>query len=202
MHLTSAPRSVVATLAGSALAVVVVVALVVLAMAQPAGAPRPAPPDRPSLAPRPPAGPPVSVVEAVEAVHVLHDWDRARARAWAAGDTAALGRLYAPRSDAGRHDVAMLRRWVVRGLRVRRMTMQVLAVALRYRSDRRLVLVVTDRLSSAEAVAIDGDTPRLLPRDGATTRRLEFRRTAHRWLLSSVYARPLATTASTSTSRN
>lgn len=202
MHLSAAPRSVVATLAGSAVAVVAVAALVVVAIVHPADAPAPAADARPSPAARPPSGPPVSVNEAVAAVGVLHDWDRARARAWAAADPAALRRLYVPGSRAGQRDLAMLDRWAARGLRVRRMAMQVLSVALRFRSERRLVLVVTDRLSAAEAVPAGGGPARLLPRDGETTRRLELRRTGKAWRLVSAYARPLASTASTSSSAN
>ena len=50
----------------------------------------------------------------------------------------------------------MLRSWVERGLRVRRLTMQVLSVELRVRTDRRIVLDVTDRLADAVAVPVGG----------------------------------------------
>lgn len=131
-----------------------------------------------------PAARDVGVVDAVGSLAVLRDWDRARAAAWAAGDPAALRGLYAPGSAAGRADVAMLRRWTARGLRVEGMTMQVLSVELRLRTDRRLVLVVTDRLVGAVAVGPD-DRRSALPRDGETRRRLEFRRTGGDWLLAS-----------------
>ncbi|HWJ08602.1 MAG TPA: hypothetical protein VNS46_04455 [Nocardioides sp.] len=131
-----------------------------------------------------PAARDVGVVRAVGSLAVLRDWDRARAAAWAAGDAEALGELYAPGSAAGRADVAMLRRWTARGLRVEGMTMQVLSVELRLRTGRRLVLVVTDRLVGAEAVA-PGGRHVALPRDGATRRRLEFHRSGGRWLLAS-----------------
>lgn len=131
-----------------------------------------------------PAARDVGVVRAVGSLAVLHDWDRARAAAWAAGDPAALRDLYAPGSAAGRADVAMLRRWTARGLRVEGMAMQVLAVELRLRTDRRLVLVVTDRLVGAVAVGPGGRRSDL-PRDGATRRRLEFRWIAGDWLLAS-----------------
>lgn len=131
-----------------------------------------------------PAARDIGVVDAVGSLAVLRDWDRARAAAWAEGDPAALRDLYARGSAAGRADVAMLRRWTARGLRVEGMGMQVLAVELRLRTGRRLVLVVTDRLVGAVAVGPDGRrTP--LPRDGATRRRLEFRRTEGEWLLAS-----------------
>ena len=146
----------------------------------------------------------VTLREVVRSVVALRDWDRERAAAWRAGDVAALRSLYLPGSRAGERDAAMLRTWVGRGLRVRGMVMQVLAVELRVRTARRMVLVVTDRLAGPVAVGRDGRRW-TLPRDGVTTRRLEFRRTGGRWLLAAVYdrpARPLATTASTSGSAN
>lgn len=136
-----------------------------------------------------PAARDIGVVRAVGSLAVLRDWDRARAAAWAAGDPAALRDLYAPGSAAGRADVAMLRRWTARGLRVEGMAMQVLAVELRLRTERRLVLVVTDRLVGAVAVGPGGRRTGL-PRDGATRRRLEFRRSAGDWLLASSVETP------------
>ncbi|MFC5730251.1 hypothetical protein [Nocardioides vastitatis] len=153
----------------------------------------------------------VPVAQAVGSLAVLRDWDRSRAAAWASGDVAALRRLYVRGSAAGRRDVAMLRAWRGRGLRVERMSVQVLAVELRVRSERRIVLVVTDRLAGAVAVAVTGAS-RDLPHDRATTRRLEFRSVGGRWLLASAQevvreapgqARsPVASTASTSGSAN
>lgn len=142
----------------------------------------------------------VSVARAVSSLGVLRDWDRSRAAAWAANDPAALDRLYVRGSRAGAADVAMLRAWRDRGLRVEGMSMQVLAVELRARTERRLVLVVTDRLVGAEAVG-SGDR-RVLPHDQATTRTLVFRRTGGRWLLASAQDRPVASTAATSGSSN
>ncbi|UMG92716.1 hypothetical protein [Nocardioides sp. TF02-7] len=133
---------------------------------------------------------PVAVAPRVEAsgpqappaaVAVLHSWDRARAAAWARGDVDALRRLYLPGSVAGDHDVAMLRRWSDRGLRVRAMRMQLLAARTRVESADRLVLLVTDRLATATVGA-----GLRLPRDRVSTRRLDFRRTTDRWVLASV----------------
>ncbi|KAB2811063.1 hypothetical protein F9L07_03790 [Pimelobacter simplex] len=148
----------------------------------------------------------------VRALAVLHRWDRARARAWARGDPAALARLYAPRSRAGQRDVAMLRAWLRRGLRVEGLRMQVLDAALVVRDRRRLVVMVTDRVAGGLAVGRADPSPRAgrralprdLPRDLASTRRLVFLRVAGRWLLSSVQPRasPVASTASTSGSAN
>lgn len=120
----------------------------------------------------------VGMARAVSSLAVLRDWDRARADAWAAGDADALRRLYVRGSGAGRADVAMLRRWSGRGVRVEGMTMQVLAVELRARTARRVVLVVTDRLVGARAGGV------ALPRDQATTRELVFRSVDGAWLLA------------------
>ncbi|MEQ6901802.1 hypothetical protein [Nocardioides sp. YIM 152588] len=138
----------------------------------------------------------------VAALRVLRRWDRARARAWMRDDPAALARLYWPGSEAGRRDLAMLAAWRGRGVRVRGMRMQVLELRLRARSSRRMVLVVTDRLTGAVAVGVDGGG-RALPRDGASSRRLELVRRGGRWLLAAAYdlpARPVASTSETSAS--
>ena len=120
---------------------------------------------------------------------VLRAWDRRRAAAWAAQDPAALARIYLPRAEAGRRDVALLRRWTDRGVRVTRLQPQVLALRVVEATDRRLVVEVTDRLGVVEpvtgGVAID------LPTDRATSRRIELRRepgARSRWRVASVRA--------------
>lgn len=133
-----------------------------------------------SAAPATPGAPAPGASRAVAALGVLRAWDRARAAAWARGDPRALAALYVPGARAGVADVAMQRRWHARGLRVRGMSMQVLAAEVRVRAPDRLVLVVTDRL--AGAVAVPGGLP--LPRDQPTTRRLDLRRVGGRWLLA------------------
>lgn len=111
---------------------------------------------------------------------VLRRWDAARASAWRAGDTDALAALYTPGSVAGRRDVAMLRRWNGRGVRVTGMTVQVLALRVLRRDEQRLVLRVTDRLVGARAGRVT------LPRDQPTTRRVELRRSQGTWRVASV----------------
>jgi hypothetical protein len=120
----------------------------------------------------------------LETLDVLHDWDRSRARAWAAGDPAALRRLYADGSGAGLADARLLRRYVARGLVVRRMVMQVLAVRVLESGPRRIRMVVTDRL--AGGVAVGGDRQLRLPGDTASTRTLELRRVAGEWRMVAV----------------
>lgn len=116
---------------------------------------------------------------------VLRRWDAARARAWTAADDDALARLYTPASVAGRRDVAMLRSWTARGLRVTKLTTQVLRLQVLVERDRRIVLVVTDRVAVAEA----GDVR--LPDDRESTRRVELRRVGAAWRVAAVSpARP------------
>lgn len=163
--------------------VVALVTVLVVGVARQGGSGAPRPPVRAPAAVVAPQAGVLSVTRAVSSLVVLRDWDRARAAAWADGDVRGLARLYVTGSEAGARDVAMLRAWRDRGLRVEGMSMQVLAVELRARTIRRLVLVVTDRLVGAQAVGA-GDR-RALPRDDPTTRRLVFRRVDDRWLLES-----------------
>jgi hypothetical protein len=122
------------------------------------------------------------------ALAVLHAWDVRRAAAWARGDLAALGRLYVPGSAAGRADVAMLRAWSARGLRVRPLRMQVLSARVLARSGDRLVLDVTDRLARAVAVGPTGQVA--LPRDEASRRVVVMQRSAGEWRVAEVEAQP------------
>ncbi len=201
-------------LLAGAVVIVLVVGALVAAVALHGDAPSAPRASAPAAVVAPEAGT-VSVARAVSSLAVLRDWDRARAAAWSSGDPDVLARLYVEGSRAGATDVAMLRAWRDRGLRVEGMSMQVLAVELRERTERRLVLVVTDRLVGAKAVAWSRDgccatssttgaatngVP--LPRDQASTRTLVFRRTGGRWLLASAQESPVASTAATSGSSN
>lgn len=189
------------TVAVTAVVLGAVSALLVVALT--GGAAREAGPDRASTPASVPLVPrDVTPSAALASLAVLRDWDRQRAAAWRDGDAARLDALYAPGSAAGAHDVAMLERWARRGLRVRGMAMQVLAVDLLMRTERRIVLEVTDRLADPVAVGRGRRWP--LPRDGVSVRRLEFRRTADRWLLAAVQAAssPDATTSATVGSEN
>ncbi len=179
-------------ISGSARAVLIgTIAVVVAVVAVVAGVAwwgRPDPGRTPMAGPKVVVAPAAGRVEAVRVVAslaVLRDWDRARAAAWASGDLAALGALYVPGAAAGRADVAMLRKWTERGLRVEGMEMQVLEIALHSQGARRLVLVVRDRLVGAVAVRPGGDDRIALPRDGASTRRLVFVKPGDQWLLAS-----------------
>jgi hypothetical protein len=133
---------------------------------------------------------------------VLHDWDDRRAAAWAAGEPSALRSLYVPGSGAGHADVAMLRSWRERGLRVEGSRMQLLDLDVRRASAGRLELVVTDRLTGAVAVGPGVRLP--LPRDGFTTRRVVLVREQGEWRVAqaSEGARPERSTSWTVRSRN
>ena len=134
------------------------------------------------------ASPERAVPVRAEAVAVLAEWDRRRGAAWAAGDPDGLADLYAPGSRAGRQDVAMLRRWRDRGLRVTGLRMQVLDVHADEADGPRRELVVTDRLAGGEAVG--RRTRRLLPRDGWSTRRIVLERSDGTWRVVSVRTLP------------
>jgi hypothetical protein len=118
------------------------------------------------------------------ALAVLHAWDVRRARAWARGDTTALASLYVPGSSAGSADVALLRRYQVRGYVVRGMRMQVFAARVLTARPAVLRLEVTDRL--AGAVAVRGRVSSGLPADAASRRVLVLRRVRGAWLMARV----------------
>jgi hypothetical protein len=152
-------------------------------------------------------GPPVTGSRAptpdrpASALAVLRDWDVRRAAAWAAGDETGLTALYTDGSAAGRHDRAMLRRYLARGLRVRGLRMQVLAGSVRARTHDRIALVVTDRV--AHAVAVGNGIRVDLPRDRASRRTVVLCRVEGEWRVARVRAQasPASMTAATSRSR-
>ena len=122
----------------------------------------------------------------VAAAAVLRDWDAARAEAWAAADVRRLGGLYTRGSAAGRRDAEMLREWLRRGLAVRDLRTQVIALHEVRRDARTWVLRVTDRVSSGTVVG--RGLARSLPRDSATTTTVTLRRVDGRWVVDSVRA--------------
>jgi hypothetical protein len=131
-----------------------------------------------------PADPIPSAAPAVAAVEVLREWDQHRAHAYAAGDLRGLRDLYAGRT--GTTDVAILRGYLRRGLRVEGMRMQLLAAQVLVAMPTRVRLRVTDRLVGAVAVSSTGR--RALPRDAANTRVVELSRESpdHTWQVTSV----------------
>lgn len=115
---------------------------------------------------------------------VLAGWDARRAQAWASGDVAALRALYVAGSRSGRADARMLAAYVDRGLTVRGMRTQVLALEVLDASGDVVDVRVTDRVTGAEAV--DGTTAIPLPDDRPSTRRVLLRRVGGRWLVDEV----------------
>jgi hypothetical protein len=121
-----------------------------------------------------------------EALAVLHAWDAARARAYAAGDSRALGSLYAPTSGTGAADLARLRAYTRRDLRVSGLRMQVLDFEVLRQRRQLLELRVTDRIQAATVV---GSQRRwTLPRDQASgwTMVLRAFEGTGRWQVTSV----------------
>ncbi|MFZ2503273.1 MAG: hypothetical protein WAW88_11435 [Nocardioides sp.] len=106
------------------------------------------------------------------ALAILRAWDTTRAAAYAAGDSAALRALYAPGSRTGARDVALLKRYAARGLRVEHLQMQLLRLELDTFEPERIVMRVTDRISGAVAVGAGGT--QALPSDLPSTRTIEF----------------------------
>jgi hypothetical protein len=117
-------------------------------------------------------------------IQVLRRWDDLRAVAWARGDPRQLRTLYTPGSVAGRHDRAMLRAWTSRGLVVRGLQTQLLAVRELRRTAATWTLRVTDRLAGGTAVGTGVRLP--LPTDTASTRILHLQMVRGRWRLSAV----------------
>jgi hypothetical protein len=118
---------------------------------------------------------------------VLARWDVKRGRAYARGDVPALRALYVSGSAAAARDVAVLRSYLGRGLRVRGLTMQLLAVEVREHSPDRIRLRVTDRVVGARAVSAGWSRP--LPADQPTSRVVTLQRSDGGWRMRS--ARPV-----------
>jgi hypothetical protein len=118
---------------------------------------------------------------ALRAAQVLEEWQEARARAYATGDVAALRALHVPGSQAGRRDVAVLRAYAARGVRL----------DLTARRDRLAVLVVRPRVlvlrerARLQVVARHAGRERMLPTDEPQWRRVVLRLLGGRWRLSS-----------------
>jgi len=121
-----------------------------------------------------------------DTVRLLRAWDHRRARAYATGDPSALATLYVAGSRTGAADVAVLRGYLRRDLRVTGMRTQLLGADVVERGRRRLTVLVTDVL--ARAVATSGDRRWALPRDRPSTRRVVLVRVAGEWRVEEAYA--------------
>lgn len=132
------------------------------------------------------ATPPVSPQS--RALAVLRRWDRQRAAAWRRADVPALARLYLPGSRAGRADVADLRRWRRRGLRVTGLRQQLASVRVVRQRRRRLVVLVTERTVGGIVVGLA--RRRLLPRSSWAVHRIVLVRSAAGWRVVEARAQP------------
>ena len=144
--------------------------------------PRDRSPDQPPRASH--HGDPTRSRAALRAASALHVWDARRAAAYARGDAAALRRLYLPGSGAGARDVRVLEAYADRGLVVRGLRTQVLALEVRGSGPDRVRLEVTDRTVGARAVG--GGVRAVLPRDAPSTRVVVLRALAGEWRVASV----------------
>ena len=148
-------------------------------------------PARPDVAPSPPARPFAAAVARApgaepRAVRLLRTWDERRADAWAAGSPARLRDLYLPSSGAGRADVRRLRAYRARGLVVRGMATQLLAVRVLRSRRGVLLLAVTDRLARAVAARPDGTAAVVLPRGSARRHTVTLARSGSGWRVGEV----------------
>ena len=120
----------------------------------------------------------------VDALEVLHAWDKRRERAWVDVDADALRSLYVRGSGAGRADVRLLNAYAARGLVVRRIVTQVFAVSV-LRSDRSVIrLRVCDRVAGGELVQDGHAVP--LRSSRPVTREIELRLVSGSWRVAGV----------------
>ena len=111
-------------------------------------------------------------------LEVLRSWDAKRSEAYVDGDVAALRRLYVPGSPLARQDVAVLRRYQERGLRVTRLEQQVFSVDVHAAGGRAVTMTVVERLARAWVRRPDrpptGSWQWALPASGVERRTLRF----------------------------
>ena len=121
-------------------------------------------------------------------LEVLRSWDARRAEAYAAGDVAGLRRLHVPGSPLARQDVAVLRRYRERGLRVTRLEQQVFSVDVHEAGARAVTMTVVERLARTPVRRSErpqsGSGQWVLPASGFELRTLRFERAAAGWRLS------------------
>jgi hypothetical protein len=128
-----------------------------------------------------------AVVRVGRGARLLDEWDEDRAAAFARGDERALRSLYVRGSRAGRRDVRVLEAYARRGLVVRGLHTQVLALRVRSRDDHRVVLQVTDRVVGARAVSRHAPHRGVpLPQDAPSTRVVTLEHSGGGWRVVSV----------------
>ena len=129
-------------------------------------------------------GPSSRGAEVRHALAVLHEWDAQRARAWAGSDERALARLYARGSTAARADVRLLRSYTARGFVVRRIVTQVFGLRVLRSTPQRLVVRLLDRVAGGEVVGPGGMLP--LPSTRPVVRRIVLEHDRGGWQVASV----------------
>jgi hypothetical protein len=118
---------------------------------------------------------------------ILQRLNVTRAHAWADAKPDHLARVFAPKSDVLVADQRALRDYVLRGLHVDGVQLQIGRVVVDDRTDGRVELTVVDRLGPVEVQDSLGQT-RTLPDDKATLHRVILTRTHAGWRISSVRA--------------
>jgi hypothetical protein len=115
---------------------------------------------------------------------ILDRLDRRRETAYASEDPSLLGVVYVSGSPVLRHDLAMLRAYAERGVRLTGVRLRALDVRLLGRAGPYVRLRVVDRLERPTAHAADGAVR--LPRDQATSRVIVLRDVAGGWRIAAV----------------
>ncbi|HET7326303.1 MAG TPA: hypothetical protein VFJ14_03375 [Nocardioidaceae bacterium] len=122
-------------------------------------------------------------VHAADWVQVLARLDARRSAAFAAGDAAALGRVYVDGSPALRTDRRLLRRYADRGLHVTGLRLRVAAVRLLAVGETHAVLQVRDRVAAGRVEDDDGNA-RPLGDDTWSRHRLRLERGGDGWRIA------------------
>ena len=124
-----------------------------------------------------------------QALSVLREWDSRRSAAFAADDERSLSRLYVPGSPLASQDLAVLRGYRERGLRVLHAEQQVVSVEVHETSSQQVTMSVVERLAAGRVEVVPSmgastrpDRP--LPASGFSRRVLRFERTRGEWRLS------------------
>lgn len=114
---------------------------------------------------------------------VVEQWDERRASAYAAGDIAAVRRLYPTGSALGEEDAGVLAAYAERGLTVHGLRFEVVDLVVEVNEPDRVVVVVTDRMARAEVRRGDGTPVARLPARDEAERRLVLERQGDGWAL-------------------
>lgn len=124
------------------------------------------------------------------ALTVLRAWDSRRSQAFAADDEHRLRRLYAAGSPLAEQDLAVLRDYRQRGVRLLQAEQQVVSVEVHDASPREVTMTVVERLAASRVGLADdanGTTTapeRALPASAFTRRVLRFEHARGGWRLS------------------